>query len=113
MKSDQPDNEALARIEAAAKNAGFKDLDDFGDVGDNIEFVFAGIDPQSKKFSEPELMIRKDIERLNADKKVPPQQKKRMLEDMQRALQSAPKLDYPGNAELVAKNYDRLKTVME
>jgi hypothetical protein len=36
-----------------------------------------------------------------------------MLDDMQRALQSAPKLEYPRNAELVAKNYDRLKTVME
>ena len=113
LKSDKPDPKTLAQMEAVVKQAGFNNMDEFGDVGANIEFVFGGIDPQSKQFSEPEVMIRKEIERLNADTKVPPGQKRRILQEMQRALQSAPKLKYAANVDVVAKNYDPLKAVME
>lgn len=109
----QPTTKMLAQMEAIAKQAGFKDLDEFGDVGSNIEFVFGGIEPQSKKFSEPEVLIGQDIAKVNADTKLKPAQKKRILEDLQQAQKSAPKLRFPGNAELVAKNYDRLKPLME
>jgi hypothetical protein len=114
LKDDaDPDEKMAAQMEAAVKKVGFADMDEFENVGDNIDFVFTGIDPKTKKFSDAEAMIQKDIARLNADKNMSPQQKKRMLEDLQRALESAPKLEYPGNAQLVAKNYDRLKRTME
>jgi hypothetical protein len=109
----QPTEKMLAQMEAIAKKAGFKDFDEFGNVESNIGFVFTGTDPQSKKFTEADVLISQEIAKVNADKNTPPAQKKRALQELQEALKSAPKLKYPANAELVAKNYDRLKPVME
>jgi hypothetical protein len=112
-RNAQPNQKMKAQIDSAIKQAGFKDEEEFGDVDSNIGFVFAGIDPQSKKFSEADVLINQDIAKVNADSKIPVSQKKRIVQDLQQALKNAPKLKYPGNADLVAKNYDRLKPVME
>ena len=108
----QPSKQMMAQMESIAKKNGFKDFDEFGDVGANIGVVFGGIDPLTKKY-EPEQLIQRTIAVVNADKKIPAAQKKRILQDLQQALTSTPTLKYPGNAELIAKNYDRLKPVME
>ena len=69
--NDQPNQKMIAQMEAVAKQAGFKDFDEFGDVGSNIGFVFSGIDPRNKKFSEADVMIDKEIAQ------VPPTRKSR------------------------------------
>ena len=109
----QPSKQMMAQMEGSSKEAGFKDFEEFGNVGSNIGFVFGGIDPNTKKFVEPEMQIKQEIDKVNADAKMPAAQKKKALADLQKALTSAPKLKFPVNAELVAKNYDKLKPVMQ
>ena len=43
----QPSQQMMAQFESIAKKNGFKDFDEFGDVGATIGMVFGGIDPQS------------------------------------------------------------------
>lgn len=109
----QPSRQMLTQMEAIAKKAGFKDFDDFANVESNIGLVFSGIDPQSKTFAEADVLINQEIAKVNADKNLPAAEKKEALQELQEALKSAPKLKYPANAELVIKNYDRLKPLME
>jgi hypothetical protein len=109
----QPSKQMMAQMEDVVKKAGFKDFDEFGDVGANIGFVFGGIDPATKKFSEPEVQIKQEIDKVTADSKIPAAKKKQILQQLAQAQKSAPKLKYPANVDLVAKNYDRLKPVME
>jgi hypothetical protein len=101
----------MTQMDDIAKKHGFKDLDEFGDVGANIGMVFGGVDPLSKKY-DPEALIKREIAAVTADQKIPAAQKKRILADLQQASTSVPALKFPGNAELVAQNYDRLKPVM-
>ena len=108
----QPSKQMMAQMEGIAKKNGFKDFDEFGDVGANIGMVFGGIDPQSKKYA-PEELIKREIAAVTADKRIQAAQKKRILQDLQQASTSMPKLKYPANGDLVAQNYDRLKPVME
>jgi len=108
----QPSKQMMTQLEAIAKKNGFKDFDEFGDVGATIGMVFGGIDPQSKKF-DPQELIKREIAAVNADTKISPAEKKTILQDLQQAAAMTPKLKYPGNADLVAKNYDRLKPVLE
>ncbi len=108
----QPSKQMMSQMEGIAKKNGFKDFDEFGDVGANIGFVFGGINPQSKKF-EPEELIKREIAAVQANNKIPAKQKQQILKDLQQASTSMPKLKYPGNADLVAKNYDQLKPLME
>jgi len=109
---DQPSEEMMKQMEAIAKKNGFKDFDEFGDVGATIALVFGGIDPQSKKY-DPQELIKREIAAVNTDSKISPAEKKKILQDLQQAGATAPKLKYPGNADLVGKNYDRLKPVLE
>jgi hypothetical protein len=112
LKGDaQPTKQMMTQMESIAKKNGFKDFDEFGDVGSNIGLVFGGIDPQSKKY-DPDELIKREIAAVNANQKIPAPQKKRILADLQQASKSVPALKYPKNAELVAQNYDRLKPVM-
>jgi len=113
LKGDaQPTQQMMTRMEAAAKKNGFKDFDEFGDVGATIGLIFGGIDPQSKKY-DPEAMIKQEIAAVTADQKIPAAEKQKILQDLQQAANTSPKLKYPGNADLVIRNYDRLKPVME
>jgi hypothetical protein len=107
----QPSEQMMSQMEAIAKKNGFKDLDEFGDVGLNIGMVFGAIDPQSKQY-DPEGLIKREIAAVQANPKIPTKQKVQILKELQEASASVPKLNYPANAELVAKNYDRLKALM-
>jgi len=57
--SDQLDPKLQAALEAAAKKNGFKDMADYDEVAANISMVMAGIDPQTKVFTEPQVAIKK------------------------------------------------------
>ena len=57
--------------EAIAKRNGFASLAEYEDVGMNISTIMSGIDPQTKKFTEPPEQIRKQIAAVKADKSVP------------------------------------------
>ena len=107
----QPTKQMMSQMEVIANKNGFKDFDEFGDVGANIGMVFGAINPESKKY-DPEGLIRRQIGAVHGDAKIPTKQKLQILKQLQQALTSVPKLKYPGNAELVARNYDRLRPLM-
>ena len=52
--------------------------------------------------------IQKEIADVTADKTIPAQDKKQMLEELNEALKSAPPIQFPGNIELVKKYYDKI-----
>ena len=107
----QPSKQIMSQMETIAKKNGFKDFDEFDEVVTNIGMVFGGIDPQSKQYN-PEELIRRHIAAVQGDSKIPAKQKQQILKDLQQASTSVPKLKYPANAELVVKNYDRLRPLM-
>ena len=107
----EPSKQQMAQMEAIVKKNGFKDFDEYGDVASNIGFVFSGINPESKKY-EPEVLIKKEIDAVTGDARIPAPQKRQILAGLQQAQKSLPALKYPKNVELVAQNYDRLKPVL-
>src|SRR2546430_3538289 len=75
--SDKPDDPKVeAQAEAVAKKNGFASLAQYDDVLTNITIIMSGIDPQTKKFTEPPEQIKKEIAALKADKSVPESDKK-------------------------------------
>src|SRR5262249_18102992 len=64
---DKPDDPKVeAQVEAIAKKNGFASLAEFDDVSVSISMVMSGIDPQTKKFTEPPEQIKKEIAALKA-----------------------------------------------
>jgi hypothetical protein len=68
---DKPDPKVEAQAEAVAKKSSFASLAEYDDVSTNISMIVSGIDPQTKKFTEPPEQIKQDIAALKADKSVP------------------------------------------
>jgi len=111
--SDKPDPKIQTELEAIAKKYGFKDFGEYDDVAANVSMVMAGIDPQSKAFTEPNVAIQKEIDEVKADKSIPDKEKKQMLEELAEALKMAQPVQHPGNVELVKKYFDKIDAVLQ
>jgi hypothetical protein len=110
---DKPDPKIEARAEALAKRNGFASPAEYNDVVTNISIIMSGIDPRTKKFTEPPEQIRKEIAALKADKSVPETEKKDDLEDLEAALKTARPVQFKENIALVLKYFDKLAPLMQ
>jgi len=109
----EPDPKVGAQAEAVAKKNGFASLDEYDDVSMNISMIMSGIDPQTKRFTEPPEQIKKEIAALKADKSVPEAEKKEDLAQLEAAVKTAKPLQFKGNIALVLKYFDQLSPLMQ
>jgi hypothetical protein len=79
----------------------------------NISIIISGIDPQTKKFTEPPEQIKREIAALQVDKTVPEAEKKDELAELEAALKTAKPIQFKENIALVLKHYDKLLPLMQ
>ena len=109
----KPDPKIDAQLDAIAKKNGFAGTAEYDDVTDNINMVLAGFDPATKQYVGAEAVLKAQIAAVQADKKMPPKQKKQALDEMNAALKTpAPAIENKGNIDLVAKYYDKLSDAL-
>jgi hypothetical protein len=102
-KPDDPKVEAQAAV-VATKN-GFASLAQYDDVLTNITMIMFGIDPQTKKFTEPPDQIKKEIAALKADKSVPEAEKKDDLAQLEAVLKNTKPIQFKENINWEAWPY--------
>jgi hypothetical protein len=109
LDNARPDPKVTAQLEGVAKKNGFAGYDEYNDVIDNISIVLAGFDPATKKYVGADAVMKAQMAQVQADRKMPPKDKKQALADLNEALKSpAPPIENKGNIDLVAKYYDKL-----
>lgn len=111
--SDKPDPKVQAELEAISKKHGFASFQEYDDVAANISMVMAGIDPQSRAFTEPKVAIQKEIDEVKGDTTIPEKEKKQMLEELAEALKTAQPIQHPENVELVKKYWEKIDAVLQ
>ena len=111
--ADKPDPKVEAQAAALAKQNGFASLAQYDDVLTNITMIMSGIDPQTKKFTEPPEQIKNEIVALKADKSVPEAEKKEGLTQLEAALKNARPIQFNENIALVLKYFDQLAPIMQ
>jgi hypothetical protein len=111
--SDKPDPKLQAALEAIARKQGFKDLAEYDEVAATISMVMAGIDPDTKQFTQADEAIRQQIKDIEADKSLPADERKQALEELNESLKAAQPIRNPANIDLVKKYYDRIEAVLE
>jgi hypothetical protein len=109
----EPDPRMEAQAEFVAKKNGFASLDEYDDVSFNISMIMSGIDPQTKKFTEPPEQIKKEIAALKADKSVPEAEKKQDLAQLEAALKTTKPIQFKENIPLVLQYFDKLAPIMQ
>jgi hypothetical protein len=110
---DQPDPKIQKALEAVSKKHGFKDSAEYGDVAANISMVMAGIDPDTKQFTDAPTALRHDIAAIESDTTIAAQEKKQMLDEMNKALKAAASIEHPENVALVMKFYEKIDAVLQ
>ena len=108
VKPDQANAKYQAELEAVTKRHGFKDFAEYEAVAANIWLVMSQIDPQTKMFADPQILIKKEIEDASADNTIPDSERKQLLEELNQALKSAEPIQFPSNIEVVQKYYDKI-----
>jgi hypothetical protein len=112
--SDTPEDPKVeAQAAAVAKKNGFASLAQYEDVLTNITIIMSGIDPQTKKFTEPPQQIKNEIAALKADKSVPEAEKKEGLAQLEAALKNVKPVQFKENIALVLKYFDQLAPFMQ
>jgi len=111
--ADKPDPKLEAQAAALAKKNGFASLAQYDDVLMNITMIMSGIDPQTKKFTEPPEQIKNEIVALKADKSVSEAEKKEGLTQLEAALKNARPIQFKENIALVLKYFDQLAPIMQ
>ena len=112
-ESDKPDPKAEAQAAAVAKKHGFASLAQYDDVSMNISMIMSGIDPQTKKFTEPPEQIKNEIAALKADKSIPDAEKKEDLTQLEAELKNARPIQFKENIALVLNYFDQLAPIMQ
>jgi hypothetical protein len=75
--------------------------------------IMSGIDPQTKKFTEPPEQIKQQIAAVKADKSVPEAQKREDLAQLDAALKDTKPIQFKENIALVLKYFDKLAELMQ
>jgi hypothetical protein len=101
-----------SEMEAVTKKHGFRNFAEYEAVAANISMLMAAIDPQTKAFTDPQVAIKKEIEEVTADKTIPENEKKQLLQELKEALKSAEPIQFPGNIELVKRYYDQIDAAL-
>jgi hypothetical protein len=109
---DKPDPKMEVQAAAVAKRNGFASLAEYDDASMNISMIMSGIDPQSRKFTEPPEQIKREIAALKADKSVPEMEKREGLAQLEAALKNAKPIQFKENIALVLKYFDQLAPLM-
>jgi hypothetical protein len=102
-----------AQAEALAKKNGFVSLGQYDDVSANISMIFFGVDPQTKKFTEPPDRVREEIEALRADKSMPDAEKKKALPLLEASLKTAKPIQFKENITVVLKYFEQLSLLLQ
>jgi hypothetical protein len=110
---DKPDPKVEAQAAVVAKKNGFASLAQYEDVSTNITMIMSGIDPQTKKFTEPPEQIKNEIAALKVDKSVPEAEKKEGLAQLEAELKIAKPIQFKENIALVLKYFDQLAPLMQ
>ncbi len=110
---DKPDAKLQAELEGVATKNGFANFAELDDTAANISMVMAGLDPQSGDYVDPLDAIKKEMEEIKKDDKIPEKDKKQMLEEMEQALKTTPPLQYKENVAVVKKFQKEIEKALQ
>jgi hypothetical protein len=110
---EKPDPKLQAELEGVATKNGFANFAELDDVAANISMVMAGLDPQSGEYVDPIEAIKKEMDEIKKDDKIPEKDKKQMIEEMEQALKTTPPLQYKENVVIVKKFQKEIEKALQ
>jgi hypothetical protein len=105
---DNPDPKLVAAVDPLVKKYGFANTDEYESVAMSLSAVTNGIDPQTKQFADPIVMIKQQIADVQKDKSLSAADRQQALDELNAALAEQLPVEFMTNIPLVTRYYDRL-----
>jgi hypothetical protein len=102
-----------AEMDSIAKKHGFASFSELDDVAANISIVMAGLDSKSGDFTEPVEALKKELADVTADASIPDADKKELMEELNGAINSTPRLEHLENVELVKSHRAEIEKALQ
>lgn len=110
---DNIDPALQSEIDAIAKKHGFASFSELDDVAANISIVMAGIDSKSGEFTEPVEALKKELADVTADASIPDTYKKQLVDELNEAIKTTPRIEHPENVELVKAHRAEIEKALQ
>jgi hypothetical protein len=106
---DKLSPETTAKLDAVARSNGLASYDEYNSVSENIGLVLGGFDPLTRKYVGKGALVKKEMARVRADKKMSADNKKEALQNFKDQLQlPLAHVKNRRNIDLVATYYDQI-----
>jgi hypothetical protein len=110
---DKPDPSLQAELEGIATKHGFANFAELDDVAANISIVMAGLDSGTGNFVDPVDALKKEREDVQKDSSIPDADKKQLLDELNEAIGTTPKLQYKENVEIVKAHRAEIEKALQ
>ena len=109
---NEPEASARAKQDAIAKKNGFADGAELDRVEESIEAVLTGIDGDTGKYVGAKTLLKRQIEEVKADKKMPAKERAAALKELNQALAEPIPEPPPGDIDVVVGHYKDIQAAM-
>jgi hypothetical protein len=100
-------------LDGIAKKHGFSNFAELDDVAANISIVMAGLDSKSGEFTEPVEALKKELSDVTADASIPDADKKQLMQELNEAISTTPRLEHVENVELVKAHRAEIEKALQ
>jgi hypothetical protein len=100
-------------LDTIAKKHGFASFQELDDVAANISIVMAGLDSKSGEFTEPVEALKKELSDVTADASIPDADKKQLMQELNEAISTTPRLEHIENVELVKAHRAEIEKALQ
>ena len=105
-RADLPDVKSPAQLEAMLRRDGFKGLDEYNAVANNIALVLEGVDPAAKSYIGAAALLKRQLDDIQSDPSIPPRERAVATAELDAAMRAVAPVRYPANITLLLKNLD-------
>jgi len=110
---DKPDSGLQKELEGIATKHGFTNFAELDDVAANISIVMAGLDTTTGNFVDPVDALKKERDDVQKDASIPDADKKQLLDELNEAISTTPKLQYKENVDLVKAHRAEIEKALQ
>jgi hypothetical protein len=110
---DKPDPALQAELEKIAKKHGFNAFNELDDVAANISIVMAGLDSGTGNFVDPVDALKKERDEVTKDATIPEADKKQLLDELNEAISTTPRLQYKENVDIVKAHRAEIEKALQ
>jgi hypothetical protein len=100
-------------LDNIAKKHGFASFAELDDVAANISIVMAGLDSKSGEFTEPVEALKKELTDVTADASIPDGDKKELIQELNEAINTTPRLEHLENVGLVKAHRQEIEKALQ